>query len=129
MKQKITGFTLIEMAIFLGISAIAIFGVLRLLDFVSRNTVSVQRQSLAVETVNRCLQWFIGNRYFNGYASTTCPSTSVPTFCQAPTGYALTVNVACTSLFGSATSVYKTVTISVTGNAKASASIILANYT
>jgi type II secretory pathway pseudopilin PulG len=129
LKKNLSGFTLIEMVIFIAITAIAIFGVLSLLEFVSRNSVSMRTQTLAVEAADRCLQWFIGNRYINGYASTTCPSTAVPTFCAAPTGYTVAVNVACTDMYSSNNYKIVTVTVSASGSTVASSSLILANYT
>lgn len=125
-KKQAQGLMLIEAIIFIVVIGIITFSILRQLELVTRNSFTIQNQTIATEVANRCTQWFIGNRYMNGYSAIACPSTTVPSFCVAPTGYTVAVNVTCTTLYSSAS--YKTATVTVSGKGSATSSVILADY-
>ena len=72
------------------------------------------------------MEWFTGQRQLNGYASITCPSSAVPAFCSAPSGYTLAVSITCTTISSDAN--YKTLTVTVSGDGNASLSTLFASY-
>lgn len=118
------GFTLIELLIFIVVCALYFSA-----GFVALTTIPkslpVQLRSLtALQTARQCLEYFVGQRATNGFASIACPSTSVPAFCSAPSGYTVGVNVACTTISGDAN--YKTITVTVSGLGNASLTTLIA---
>lgn len=127
-SQKQTGFLLIEAIIFIVVIGIVVFSILAQLKLVSENSHDIQSKSVAAEVANKCIQWYIGSRYMNGYSTITCPSTTTPSFCSAPSGYNVAVNVSCISKYSSPTTAYKSITVSVSGKATAGSSVILADY-
>ena len=88
------------------------------------------RQIIATQAATKCADWYLGQRYLNGFnaAALICPSTNVPSICTTPSGYTIAVDVACTSLYSESAANYKTITISIAGNETASLSLLLAKY-
>ena len=130
-KEKAeNGFTLIEIVIFITIMGIIGVTILAAMNAVLSGSRLSGRQSVAMYTATKCSEWYLKQRYLYGFnsAALACPSTVRPSFCTAPTGYTITTNVACTQLYGEVGSNYKTITVSVSGDGKASISQLLANY-
>lgn len=120
------GFTLIEVMVFLII--LSILGSAILLTFVAglQKTPAIRQNMIALVTVQQCMEWFIGQRYLNNYSSITCPSTSVPAFCSAPSGYNMAVDVSCTTI--NSDSNYKTIAVTVSGLGDATSRLLIADY-
>lgn len=120
------GFTLIE--ILLVIIILGMFGSAMVISL--RNSVSqtpkLLNHAVALQTARQCTEWFIGQRQLNGFSSIPCPSTSVPSFCTAPSGYTLSVAISCTTI--SSDTNYKTLTVTVSGNGNATLSTLFASY-
>lgn len=122
-----SGFTLVELVIFTMILGIIAGSILLAFNTTLRYTPTTLKQITATQTAAKCMEWYLGQRYLNGFSSVaTCPSTTVPAFCTAPTGYTLSTTVSCSSI-GSDTN-YRQVTVTVGGQANASLSLLLANY-
>jgi Tfp pilus assembly protein PilE len=121
------GFTLVELVFFVVILGILAGTILySFIIFLTYSPSSSIRQSVAMQSVANCIEWFLGQRYMNGYSSITCPSTTVPSFCTAPSGYTLAVNITCTTI-GSDTN-YKTIVVSSSGNIVSSMSLLIGSY-
>lgn len=125
MKQH-HGFTLIEIIIFIIITALLAKTILLVLNTAALNTPKILQNTIANETAQQCMEWFIGQRQLNGYSSITCPSTSVPSFCSAPTGYTVAVNIQCTTINSDAN--YQTITVTISGKGDAGLTTLIANY-
>ena len=124
--RKHQGFTLIEVIIL--IVVISLIAPVLLMSYSTSllNTSTVLDNLIARQTAKQCMEWFIGQRRLNNYSSLSCPSTTVPGFCTAPTGYTLSINIACTTINTDAN--YKTITATVTGKSNATLTTLIANY-
>lgn len=123
---KQDGFTLIEVIIFIVVtSLLATTILLAFSNSLSKGPTFLQNM-IATQTGRKCMEWYIGQRWLNGYNSISCPSTTVPSFCTAPTGYTLSVNVSCTTINSDAN--YKTITVTVTGKGNVDLTTLVANY-
>ncbi len=128
MKKQV-GFTLIEVLLLIIVSSILAMTILLSLQTATKNMPNQLYNMTATQTAKLCLEWFVGQRrlqWGNGYLSVTCPSTAVPFTCVAPSGYTLSVDIACTTINSDAN--YKTITITVTGSGNATLSALIANY-
>jgi len=124
--QKEKGLTLIELIIFIVITALVAVSVFAGLNAAITLSPTAKAQTVAAQAASRCMEWYLGQRYMNGFTAITCPSTTIPSFCSVPSGYSITSNVACTTI-GSDPN-YKTITVTVTGQASASLSLLIADY-
>jgi type II secretory pathway pseudopilin PulG len=124
--KKQSGFTLIELVLFIVVSAVLANTILLSSSTLLRNTPSLQNSIVATSIVSQALEYYIGQRRNNGYTAVTCPSTTLPSFDTGIVGYTVAVNIACTTINGDAN--YKTITVTVTGLASSTSSVILANY-
>lgn len=120
------GFTLIELVAFIIISGLLGSTILLALITVLQKTPTLFQQQVALQTSSQCMEWFIGQRHLNGFSSITCPSTTVPGFCTTPSGYTLSVNIACTTI--GSDSQYKTITVTTSGLGDATISTLIAEY-
>lgn len=121
-KIKMRGITLVELIVVIVIVSVAVIGVMRTLASVLSYAPQSYAETVAVETATRCIEWYIGQQYINGFTSIICPSTTVPTYCVAPAGYTLAVSVSC-SPFSDAN--YRSITVTVGGRASEVLSVIL----
>ena len=123
--MKITrGFTIIELLIFIVVTGLlASVGGLAL-RMVATSIPAGHGSLVALETARQCMEYFSGQNARNGYASITCPSSTVPSYCTVPTGYTLAVNITCTTISGDTN--YKTIQVSVGGNGNATLTLLIA---
>ncbi len=120
------GFTLIELIIFIVVTGILASTISLVFVNALNNAPSINQQMIATVTAEKCMEWYLGQRRLNGWSSVTCPSTTVPSFCTAPSGYSLSTNVSCTTISGD--SHYQTITVTVSGNGKAALTLLIAGY-
>lgn len=123
------GFTLIEVILIMIVLAIMANVIMLASITAARTTPSLLKDTIATQTARQCIEWYIGQRRLqlgDGYTTITCPSTTVPAFCTAPSGYTVSVNVVCTTINSDAN--YKTITVTVSGEASASLSTLIAEY-
>jgi type II secretory pathway pseudopilin PulG len=125
--KKSNGFTLIELIIFIIVIGLASATVLSGMDIILKTQHTTQDNDTAVQVASRCLEWYWGQNQMNGYSSITCPSTTLPSFCSAPSGFTTAVSVTCTTLYSETSANYKTIAVAVTGKGTASLSLLLAN--
>ncbi len=123
--KKQSGFTLIELVIFIVITSILASAIL--LSFVTamNKAPALLQNMIASQTAQQCAEWFIGQRRVNGYASISCNS-SVPAYCSSPAGF--TITSSCTPTTINSDSNYETITITVSGAGNASVDLLLAKY-
>lgn len=120
------GFTLIELILFIIITGILASTILlSSVTALSKNP-RIHSQYIAAVTAERCLEWIIGQRRLNGYSALTCPSSSTPSFCTAPSGFTISTDITCTTLNTDAA--FKTVTITVDGPGSIVTTTLLADY-
>jgi type II secretory pathway pseudopilin PulG len=120
------GFTLIE--VLLLIIVLGLMGSTMVLVFrnATQQSSTLLSNTVALQSARQCMEWFTGQRQLNGYASITCPSTTVPSYCSVPSGYSIAVSITCTTISSDAS--YKTLTVTVSGNGNATLSTIFASY-
>ncbi len=126
MRVSQSGFTLIELIVFIVVTSILASTILLTMLTATQNTPAMHHQMIATETAEQCMEWFIGQRRMNGYSSLSCPSTPSPTLCSAPTGYTISTNISCTTISGDAN--YKTITVTVSGLGNALLTQLIGNY-
>lgn len=118
------GFTIIEALIFIVIVALFMRVSLYATRTLVMATPNSQKSVIALQTARQCMEYFAGQEIKNGYASITCPSSSVPSFCTAPSGYTISVNITCTTI--SSDSNYKTITVTVGGASNVTLTLLIA---
>lgn len=125
-SRNATGFTLIELVIFIVISAFLIAAVLLAGNTTLLKAPAISNQIAANMLAQQCMEWLLGNRRLNGYNIYSCPSTPTGTLCNSPAGYTVTPSVVCTTL--GADSNFKTLTVVITGNGYATLQTLIAKY-
>lgn len=120
------GFSLVEMVIFIVIVAIISTSLMKGAESVLAYTPGLNNETQAIEAADRCIDWYVGQRYMKGYDNVST-GTTTPSYCTVPTGFTITTNVALTSMF-SETNAFKTVTVTIGGNGNASMSLLLSDY-
>lgn len=120
------GFTLIEIIIFIVVTTLMSSVLFLALTTSLTNIPNILQNAIATQTAKQCIEWFIGQRRLNGYAAFSCPSSSVPGICTAPSGYGLALNVSCTTINSDAN--YQTITVTVSGKGNATLTTLVANY-
>lgn len=124
--KKMDGFTLIELIIFIIITALLSSTILLALSIGTQKMPAIHQQIIATQLAQKCMEWFIGQNSLNGYASLTCPNTSTPAFCTAPSGFTVSTNITCTTIAGEAG--FKTISVSIGGLGNATLTTVIAEY-
>ena len=125
-RESQSGFTLIEVIIAIIILALVGRVILFAMTSLTTSMPTLQNNVIALNLARECMEWFVGQRQLQGYASITCPSSTVPSFCTTPSGYSIAVNITCTTINSDTN--YKTVSVTVSGNGSATLSTLLALY-
>ncbi|MBU0743804.1 MAG: prepilin-type N-terminal cleavage/methylation domain-containing protein [Gammaproteobacteria bacterium] len=133
MKTK-SGFTFIELLIFIVIMGVISSLLAILFQTMLRNSAAINNQTNASQTAAQCMDWYTGERFINGFTNPNlvCGS-STASFCTAPAGYSVIATVTCSTYYGDTIS-YKTITVTAEGttantkSGKAILSTIIANY-
>lgn len=123
--KKHNGFTMIEVILFIVVSALLMSTILLGADTALRSMPTVHQQWVAMQAARRCMEWFVDQRRLNGYASLTCPSTPSAGICTT-SGFSVATNIACTTWNSDAN--YKTITVTVSGPADASLTTQIGDY-
>jgi type II secretory pathway pseudopilin PulG len=125
--NKSLGFTLIELILFIVVTGILSTTIL--LTFINslNDTPAVHNNVIATNIMSQCMEWYLGQRRLNDFASITTGST-VPSFCSTllPNGFNLSVTVANTSINNDNN--YKLISITVSGAGNANSSMLIADY-
>lgn len=127
MKKFISGFTLIEVVIFIVVSGIIVTTILRASSTGLLGSGESTEQITANNLAQQCMDWMLGNRRLNGFNTYSCPSTPGGSLCTTVTGYTVSNSVTCTTI-GADTTNFKTLTVNVSGNATAVLNTLIANY-
>jgi len=125
--HKELGFTLIEVIIFIVIVGLMITGLIMSFSTALESSPDVAKNARAIELAQQRMEFILGQRKLNGFASTIDPCDATPTLpaCQVPVGYSVSSSVA--DNWGSDTD-YKVVTVTVSGDGVASLQGLVANY-
>jgi prepilin-type N-terminal cleavage/methylation domain-containing protein len=126
--NKKQGFTLIELVIFIVVIGILAGSILASFNTILRGTARINYQTSATGYAVKCLEWFLGQRHLGGFDNIGCNST-VPNFCNVPSGYTISTNVSCTANYYNDADHYKTITTTISGElGGANLSLIIADY-
>jgi hypothetical protein len=120
------GFSLVEILVFLIVTALMMTTFFLSGNTALRNAPSVHQQWIAMQVARGCMEWFLDQRRLNGYTALTCPSTPSASACIAPSGFSISNSVSCTT-WNSDTH-YKTITVTVSGLASATLSTQVGEY-
>lgn len=126
MKIHQTGFTLIEIILFIIITGILASSILLAFTTGLQKSPKIHQQMVATFAAEKCMDWFLGQRFFNGYAALSCPSTTVPSFCSVPSGYSISVNISCVSISGDAN--YQSIQVAISGAGNATLTSLIGDY-
>ncbi len=124
--NKQSGFTLIELVVFIVVSGLLMGTILLGVNAALNKTPQVHEQWVAINTASGCMETLLEQRRLSGYSVFSCPSTPSTSACVLPSGYTLSASVSCTT-WDSDTN-YKTMTVSVGGLADASLSTQIGNF-
>ena len=126
MRRLEAGFSFIELLVFIIITGMVMSTILLSTTTTLRNAPTTHHQWVAIQTAQRCMEYFLDQRRLNGYAILSCPSAPSATACSAPSGFSVSTSITCTTLGGDAN--YKTITVNVTGLAGVNLSSMIGNY-
>jgi len=121
LKSQRSGFTLIELIVFIVVIGIVSAAIFVPLQVTAVKTPEATRQMIATELAQQRMELILGRRYLQGYSVSVldpCALGSPPTACTPPSGYNVNVNIVNISLGKSIT-----VTVSGLGNATLVANI------
>ena len=127
MRKSHKGFSLIEIIIFIVIMAIIAVVILSTYTRSLKGVYIEHPQTIAIKAATTCMEYFLGQRYLNGYSAISpCPSSVVPIFCTSnmPSGY--NVSTTCEADLNDVN--YKIITVTVSGQGNAALSLLFANY-
>jgi len=103
---KNRGFSLIELIVFIVVLSIASATIAITAVFSLRNTPIQHNQSIAINTADKCMEYYLGQRYLKGFNfnALTCPGspedTPSSTFCNnlTPSGFTTSITIECASV-------------------------------
>lgn len=120
------GFALMELLVFIIVTSLLMSTILFSAINGLHSAPTAHQEMVAMQTANRCLEWYIQQRRLKGFTTFSCPSTPAAGLCVAPSGYSVSASVTCTTWNSDTT--YKTVTVTVSGKGNATASVQLGDY-
>jgi type II secretory pathway pseudopilin PulG len=119
--MKHQGFTLFEVLVFIIITSLLMSVLLLGANTALRSTPAVHQQWVAIQSAQKCMEWYLEQTRLFGYNQYACPATLSASACTVPSGYSVSTTVACTT-WNSDTN-YKTITVNVSGLAGASLAV------
>jgi type II secretory pathway pseudopilin PulG len=123
--KKMAGFTLIEVVMFIVISAILANVILFSFTNALKGPPILEQQIIANQLAQKCMEGYLEARMISGY-SAIATGTSVPSYCPTVTGFTVAVNAANVTINGDSN--YISITATVSGNANASLTTLVADY-
>jgi type II secretory pathway pseudopilin PulG len=125
--KKYSGFTLIELILFIVITGILATTILSVLIMALSKTPADRQQIIALQTAQQCMEWYLGQRRMKGFSTITCSaSPTTPTACTLPTGYSFSNSITCTTI--NTDTNYKLIKITVSGPGDATLQSIIADH-
>jgi prepilin-type N-terminal cleavage/methylation domain-containing protein len=127
-RHKNSGFTLIELIIFIVIIGMAAVALTVPLTTATQKLPTANHQTIAVALAQERMELILARRWLATYATFTdpCAGGSPPGICTLPAGYTATANIAATTLSGD--SGYKTITVTISGAGDAALTTLVGNY-
>tara|TARA_B100000508_G_C11455428_1_gene276494 strand:- start:133 stop:513 length:381 start_codon:yes stop_codon:yes gene_type:complete len=125
--RKMTGFTLIELVIFIVILGILVLGLLLAFNVSLEKSVDVEGITRALDLAQGRMDLILGQKKMVGFASFVDPCVASPGLgvCTAPSGYTVTSSIA--NNWGGDTN-FKVVTVTVSGSGTASLTALVSSY-
>lgn len=120
------GFTIIEILIFIVVTSLLMSTMLIGAYTALRSSPDTHHQIIALQTAERCMEYFLDQRRLNGYTALACPSSPTASACSAPSGYSVSTSVTCTTW--NSDNGFKTITVSVSGLSAVSLSTQIGSY-
>ena len=123
-RRHATGFTLLEVIMFIVIAGVLVAGLFAALGSAMYKAPKAGQIDRAADIAQQRMELILAQRRASGFATLAdaCPG---PTVCTLPTGYAVAVTIA--NNWAGDTN-YKVVTVDVTGLFAATATALVANY-
>ena len=124
--NKGSGFTFIELIIFIAITAIMMAGIFIGFEQVLSKITTPEENNIAVQLAKERMELILGQRRNIGFATFIDPCTggSPPAICTLPTGYSIAQPTVTTNVDTN----FKTITVAVSGTANATMIAEVANY-
>lgn len=115
MNTRVTGFTLIELTVFIVVVAIAFTAIIKAFQTILYNSPIPNRLSTAVGLAQERMDLILGQRYEYGYTNFVdpCTNASPPAICTPLTGYTVTATITNTTISGDSN--YKIIKVVVSG--------------
>ncbi len=128
--KTLSGFTLIELVIFIVGTTILVAALLLTFQTTLSNTPSVHYNLVAGQLADQCMEGFIGQRRLNGFTNSnfSCGTPTLPAVCTAPSGYSVSATITCSPTLSGDSTTSRTLTVTVSGNGNVSLSTLLASY-
>ncbi|MES2217272.1 MAG: type II secretion system protein [Pseudomonadota bacterium] len=123
---KQAGFTLVELVLFIILTSILAATILLGLRAYLSQVPNVHNAYIAVVTARQCMEGILDEKAQFGFSFITCPSTTVPSFCTAPSGFSIAVDFTCTTL--STDTNYQTIAVTVAGAGSATLTSLIGLY-
>ena len=122
---RASGFTLIEVVIFIVVSGVLAAGLIVAMTSSVRGTSQAGQTDMAAEIAQTRMELILAQRRSAGFSAFADPCPG-PAVCTAPTGYAVSSSIV-SGWSGDPTN-YKIVTVTVTGYFSTTATALVANY-
>lgn len=120
-----SGFTLIEVVIFIVVAGVLAAGLIVAMGSSVRGTSQAGQTDMAAEIAQTRMELILAQRRTAGFVAFTDPCPG-PVVCTAPTGYAVSSSIV--PGFGGDPTNFKIVTVTVTGYFSTTATALVANY-
>ena len=125
--MKYSGFSLIELIVFITVVASSIALVLPILTAL-RNEGTISNQTKAQQIAQARMELILEQRAILGFSALAdpCAGASPPAACTPPSGYSVSAGIV--QDWSGSTTEYKVITVDVTGLAEAHLTSLMANY-
>ena len=125
MKSTQTGFTLIELILFIIIVGLLASTVMVGLQYTLNNIPAVHKDLLATQLADQCMEGFIGERRLLGYSNAALACSNTPTMPSVCNG-TVSATITCVNTLPGDTATSKLVTLSISGSA--TLTFLMASY-
>ncbi len=124
-KFTTSGYTLIELIVFIVVIGVTLTGTLISLNTISEKSPTSNYQIKAVSYAQERMELILGQRRLKSFSTFTdpCAGASPPSICSNPTGYTISAAINATTINGDSN--YKTIIVTVTGLGNATLTTIV----
>lgn len=130
MKQEKTGFSLIELIIFIVVLSIAVSAIFSAFSVALQKSPTANYQTTVIELAQGRMELILGQKRLKGFVSFTdpCPGASACTLPAALSAYSISASISATTIGGDSN--YEIISVTATGpsNSKANVQTLVAGY-